>query len=353
MNPLIPNPDPLGLPVPAEIMLGLKMFGYLLHLLFMNIWLVGIPCALILWKLRPQIAERLLKVMPFVIAFGINAGIVPLLFLQTLFPGYFYAATILQAWFWFMVIPLLIVAYYAIYLAAFGIYRKLASLLACFILLWIGLTFSSSLSLTEHSQHWQNIFLATADHGAVHGLFFYLSSEIGLRYGMVCGLALATLAVFFALDSCFWHKDETYKKQVRPLIPVLYIAGTALYLTLRFFYDAHIQNIAANNRMAWNVLPFSMSFVALLAIVYTGWPGKCLTWLFSLSHILAVLACYVIGRQIIQSSRMDFVWQSMSVRGEWGSLILFLIVLVLGVATLAWMGVAIYRTTTSANPQNK
>src|SRR3970282_164891 len=105
-------------------------FGFLLHMVFMNLWLAGLPAALCLIRLRPLAANRLFKTMPFFMAFGINAGIVPLLFLQTLYPQFFYPATILQAWFWFVVIPLLLVAYYAVYLAAFGRFRLIAAIVA-------------------------------------------------------------------------------------------------------------------------------------------------------------------------------------------------------------------------------
>ena len=120
MTGLIPAADPLGLPVPVWILLTLKVFGFFLHLVFMNLWLAGLPTALVLLRARPVVAERLFHALPFFMAFGINAGIVPLLFLQTLYPQFFYPATILQAWFWFAVIPLLLIAYYAVYLASFN-----------------------------------------------------------------------------------------------------------------------------------------------------------------------------------------------------------------------------------------
>ena len=123
MTGLIPAADPLGLPVPVWILLALKVFGFFFHLVFMNLWLAGLPVALVLLRAKPAVAERLFHALPFFMAFGINAGIVPLLFLQTLYPQFFYPATILQAWFWFAVIPLLLIAYYAVYLASFNKFR--------------------------------------------------------------------------------------------------------------------------------------------------------------------------------------------------------------------------------------
>ena len=35
--------EPLGLPVPPTWLFGLKIFGFLLHMVFMNLWLAGLP----------------------------------------------------------------------------------------------------------------------------------------------------------------------------------------------------------------------------------------------------------------------------------------------------------------------
>ena len=149
MTQLIPLPDPLGLPVPLWILLALKVFGFFLHLIFMNLWVAGLPTALYLLRSKPAVAERLFQALPFFMAFGINAGIVPLLFLQTIYPQFFYPATILQAWFWFFVIPLLLVAYYAVYLASFGKFRVAAAFTATVLLSIIGVMFSSAMTLTD------------------------------------------------------------------------------------------------------------------------------------------------------------------------------------------------------------
>ena len=101
------NIEPLGLPIPPPWLLGFKLAGFVLHVVFMNLWLVGIPTALLLSRSKTMVAHQLFKWMPFFMAFGINAGIVPLLFWQALYPQFFYPATILQAWLWLLVIPLL------------------------------------------------------------------------------------------------------------------------------------------------------------------------------------------------------------------------------------------------------
>ena len=184
--------DPLGLPVPPSWLFGLKVFGFILHMIFMNLWLAGMPTALLLRNSQASVADRLFKAMPFFMAFGINAGIVPLLFLQVLYPQFFYPATILQAWFWFLIIPLLIVAYYAVYFAAFGRYRVLAATVASLLLAWIGVTFSAAMTLTAAPQSWPAIFMANAAAGSVHGFALYLNEE-------------AVAAIFHHGRNFLWH----------------------------------------------------------------------------------------------------------------------------------------------------
>ncbi len=67
-----------------------------------------------------RFAARLLQQMPVIVAFGVNLGIVPLLFVQVAYYKVFYPATILMAWFWLAIIGLLIPAYYGVYAYAVG-----------------------------------------------------------------------------------------------------------------------------------------------------------------------------------------------------------------------------------------
>ena len=77
------------LAAPLWFIIFFRILGFVLHALLMNLWLVGIPLALWLNRSRNPNARRwsgqLLRQMPIFIAFGINFGIVPLLFIQYLY----------------------------------------------------------------------------------------------------------------------------------------------------------------------------------------------------------------------------------------------------------------------------
>ena len=343
MGQLIPAPEPLGLPVPLWILVGFKAFGFFVHLIFMNLWVAALPTVLCLLKSKPRAAERLLHSVPFFMAFGINAGIVPLLFLQTIYPQFFYPATILQAWFWFLVIPLLLIAYYAVYLASFGKFRVAATLMATVLLYLIGMMFSSAMTLTANPQAWPQIFLASQQGGAVHGLHLYFDREVIFRFLLVVGMAFGTLAAYVALDASWFARDETYKQETRNLA-LLYLVGGAVY--------------------GVGAVPYASSVTAKLPAVWIGAAGvllligvaAALIYRQKLNRGAAaalaaiqslVLLVNVVARQWVQISELSRWYDAskMPVRGEWGSLALFLAVLLIAIALLIWIGRVTLRAT--------
>ena len=118
MNLIFPESFPLlgatladsagGLPAPLWFIQFFKIVGFTLHVLMMNLWFVGLPAALAMFiiggKSGRAWSRRFLQQLPTIVAFGINFGIVPLLFLQTAYYKAFYTGTVLMAWPWLMVL---------------------------------------------------------------------------------------------------------------------------------------------------------------------------------------------------------------------------------------------------------
>jgi len=345
MTELIPAPDPLGLPVPVWILVGFKIFGFFVHLIFMNLWVAGLPTAFCLFKSKPKIADRLLHAMPFFMAFGINAGIVPLLFLQTLYPQFFYPATILQAWFWFLVIPLLLVAYYSVYLASFGKFRVAATLIATVLLFSIGLMFSSAMTLTANPQAWPKIFMETSKGGAVHGAYLFLNPEVILRFLLVVGMAFGTLAAYFVLDAQWFAKNADDKNDLRKLV-LLYLLGVFIYGVAGATYALSIEDKLPRFWLFANGGGILLG--ALLAFSY--WRNANRVSGISLIVVqLLVLASNAIARQSVQISEL-MKWYDpykAPVRGEWGSFIFFMVTFIVALGILFWIGRTALRRTRS------
>lgn len=333
--PPIPRPDPLGMPVPVELLFPLKVFGFFLHMLFMHLWLAGLPTALILWRARPQISERLIAMAPFALAFGINAGIVPLLFIQTLYPQFFYPATILQAWPWFLIIPVLLIAYIAVYLAAFGRWRVLTSLLACILLVGLGFQFSAGMTLMVRPERWPDLFRASAPAGGVHGLMVYWEGEVLLRFGLMFGMACGTVGAFLALAAEI-AKEKGFPSQARPLVPWLYGAGLMLFGALGSAYAPMVRDKLPGALLL--LAGGSMPVAFLAALLYRARPGLRTASGLAVLHMLVLLSNAIAreGAQAAELRRWVEV-SSIPVRGEWGSLALFLAALIAGLGVVGWM----------------
>lgn len=154
MNPLVPTPD--AIPVAWGWFQFLLLLTLPLHLLFMNA-MVGSAGMALIARLSPaepsrRLAHELAKILPFLVAFTVNLGVAPLLFNQVLYGHFLYVSSVLMGVFWLAVIPLLILAYYALYLYGFR-FNKAGSpgtLLLAFALLMffvIGFIFTNNMTL--------------------------------------------------------------------------------------------------------------------------------------------------------------------------------------------------------------
>jgi len=121
---LIPALDAAGLPGPPWLLHVLLVFTFFLHLIFMNLTLGGTLMAFVA-NLRgggrstdanAVLARRLMGINTYAISLAITTGIAPLLFVQVLYQQFFYTGTILLGWIWFCMLVLLMIGYYAAYL---------------------------------------------------------------------------------------------------------------------------------------------------------------------------------------------------------------------------------------------
>ncbi len=87
-------------------------------------------------------------------AVTVTLGVAPLLFLQLVYPKQMYSAAIVSGWFWFLVVPAVIAAYYLLYLASFT-GKEVRSVKerylwpALLALLYVSLVYSSVFSMAE------------------------------------------------------------------------------------------------------------------------------------------------------------------------------------------------------------
>lgn len=161
---LIPAPDPLQVPW-GWFQLFLSATG-LLHFLVMNCML-GFAIIAFTNHFRGSGVEdenRLIgSKLPILIAFTVNIGIAPLLFLQVLYGHIMYATQVLMAVWSFSIIIMLLVGYYSAYIydmrfERLGRYRVLFSGLVACILLAIAFITSVNMSFMVRVDGWFEYF---------------------------------------------------------------------------------------------------------------------------------------------------------------------------------------------------
>ena len=160
---LIPTPDVLQVPWGwFQLLLTVTFF---LHLLVMNI-LLG--CSLITFFRHAAgksngVNRVIAKKLPLAMAFTINFGVAPLLFLQVIYGHFMYASSVLMAVYWLSIFAILIFSYYGCYIYTIH-YEKIANfrtLLSGFIavtLLAVAFIITNNFSLMTNIEAWPNYF---------------------------------------------------------------------------------------------------------------------------------------------------------------------------------------------------
>jgi hypothetical protein len=123
LTQLIPYPDIL--PAPWWLFYALLIFTFILHLLATNAML---GLAIIAWAdglgghggpIMPAWRRDLARFIPWTIALSVNLGVAPLLFLQVIYGQFGYASSVMTAVFWLSIFVLIILGYYAAYVYDF------------------------------------------------------------------------------------------------------------------------------------------------------------------------------------------------------------------------------------------
>lgn len=169
----LPDADPIPLPAPVPLLKFLLLLTFILHIIPMNILLGGSIIAVIselIGRRRSGFYKELVKdlgrALPIVTTYTVTLGVAPLLFVQVLYGQFFYTSSILMAWPWLFVVPLLILGYYGLYLwylkgeylGAGGTWIRIGS--AIFFAL-IAFIYTNNLVLMLTPEKWSAMYAAS------------------------------------------------------------------------------------------------------------------------------------------------------------------------------------------------
>lgn len=333
-----PNTLP-GMPAPFWFVELFKGVGFFLHMIPMHLWFAGLPLAIISLlfggPLAHRFSRRMFGQLPVFLALGVNFAIVPLLFLQTTYYKPFYTATILSAWFWLMIIPLFLFAYYLIYASSFSVKMVFADapgkeksksfekaknprdnqkstppksdspeksgtsvktpgkkrtvffgFLAWVFLFCIGILLTHGFTLMGKPQLWVQIWEKTGVAGAASGWGQnFADPELWLRFAGMFGLALLTTAFWGVFDShvlirksespSVQEQNEAYRKWTRSLAARICWIGTLVSVSAFSYYFWMLdqkEEMGFLFQSPWCFLPISvLVFPFVQSFLLTQW----------------------------------------------------------------------------------
>lgn len=363
MNPqdLIGPSSVLGNPAPFWFITIFKVVGFTLHMIPMNIWYAGMLLVAVLGTFGKgnsrELAHRLSRSMPVIVAIGINLGIVPLLFTQVGYYQFYYPAGILIGWWWFSVIILLLFAYYGVYVYYMNIRRGRDSALAkcgawvsSIAFLLIGFLFANNFSLMVNINNWIKIFNRTNAGGAALGIGLNLSDPSLLpRWLMMFGLAIMTTAVYISVDASFFHRKETtrtYEAWAGKFSFALFTIGLVWFALMGSWYIFGAINRYVIEQLHKTPIMYSVFIITALSPIIV-WVALFFqreivikrTTLFAAAFQTVVLTLNAISRQWVQNTEI-FQFKDLTkdaVNIQWSPLILFLVLFVVGLLIVGWM----------------
>jgi len=222
-----------------------------LHLVAMNIMLGSGIVAFIApiaggAGMRP-LSREIAGTLPYSIAFTINFGVAPLLFLQNLYGPFFYTSTVLMAVFWLSIFLFLIISYYSVYLFNLRYDQTghnsflLGTVVA--LLLLVGFVFTNNISLMQRPDSWLSYFqnrsgtllalddialiprylhfmLASASMGGLAIALYYefkrRRGELGVEQWINYGCNWFSISSLFNFMIGFWFLSKLYGTVVNP-----------------------------------------------------------------------------------------------------------------------------------------
>jgi len=234
-------PDSNFLPGPLWLFTALHVVTLSMHFAAMNFVLGGVLIVLaggFGGRRDNPTVRRFIALFPSAMAATVTLGVAPLLFLQLVYPLQMYPAAIVSAWFWILIIPAVILAYYLLYAASSGretVPGKARYLLPALpALLYVSLAYSS-------------VFSMAARPDLVHQL--YAQSQTGLRWNPEVG------------DYLF--------RWLHMILGAVTVGG--------FFAGALGKDDPGMSRVAKRVFAYGMASAAAAGLAYTASLGEFLT----------------------------------------------------------------------------
>ena len=349
---------PYGFPLPTAFYLVLYVATFALHQAFIHYVVAG--SIYVAWttcapgrghvpRSDQPLASTLRDWSPFFLSAAITAGVAPLLFVQILYPKNFYTANLLLSWRWMIVIPILIVAFYLLYLVKSSTISKwpyaaraavVIVVAGCF--LFVGFCWTANHLVANNEADWPAIYAS--------GQISIAASAVTLRMLIWLGGAFAGMSVIAA-----WQLAARRTSSI----------GNATTVEVRRLACCSLAGLATASIAAWVYLiqstesisslmlsPFALPYAiaALIGVVAqaVSWTMQLRIglkrWLLASASItyVATLVSVSVLREVVRLASVDIaeLYERHAQAGMIGGFVLFLLFAVLNgaiIATCIWL----------------
>lgn len=338
----IPQPDTI--PVAWGWFQFLSLLTLPLHLLLMNAMVgslvIGLGQHIRGGGVQNRLAHRIAVMLPLVIAFVVNIGVAPLLFVQVLYGQFAYSASVLMGAFWILVVPMLIIAYYGAYLYDFrfeqlGRSGIVVGLVSLALLLVIGALFTNNMLLMGLPERFGDYFSHKAGTLLLYDHQEYLPRYLHMMLGALAvgGLYVAMLGRFRA------ERDLELAEHAEAVGLRVFLICTAINIVLGFVYLMSLpreQMLLFMGRDMGATVAMLGGMLLSAGVLFAAWRKK--LWL-TVGHVVPLVYVMVFMRGWLRSDslRQFFTLDQLQVVPQYSPFLFFLVTLVVGVAALVWL----------------
>jgi MFS family permease len=352
----VPQVDPMPLPGPVWLLKTLLLTVFTLHLLAMNCTLgAGLTAGFNALRGRSKqhpfsrrLASELAGMMPIFVAFTVSLGVAALLFVQVLYGNLLYTSSILLGGVWLSVIALVIVGYYGYYYFSMRYEANprraaIVALIAFACFLTIAFIFVNNMTLMLMPSRWFGMYKA---HPNGWNLNLAENSLIPRYLHVIFGAFAVFSAVVVHLGTHKVKKDREYGlwliRRAGAIFAILtgvqFFVGTWFLLAL----PRDVAMVFLRSPVGGAVFGFSLLFAlaAMMLMLIAGFVKKPAPLAHSgLLATLITVVLMVVMRDMVRNAYLQPVFRvnELSARPQVSVIILFFIIFLGGLGTLAYM----------------
>jgi len=356
MDPSLLIPVPDSIPVHWSWLNFFFILTFALHLLFMNAMLgCGIIALVRSLKGRPHdlfIAKEISLKLPYTIAFTVNMGVAPLLFIQVLYGHFIYTSSVLMGWYWLMVIGIIIVAYYSAYLFDFkfdlpgplgGSFRIIFIAICVILMLLVAFLFTNNMTLMLTPEKWVQYF------SNARGTILNFSEPILIpRYLHFVCASIAVGGLFLAIIGKIKKKTNTQTdpgtgshgfEEMTSSGMKWFSYATLIQLIIGLWFAASLPKEILHLFLGGSSAATLLMVCALISAgtaLFFGFKKQ--IWLSTGSVVFTIVGMVLI-RDIVRSAYLKpyFTLSDLKVEPQYSPMIVFIITLIAGIGLVGYM----------------